>query len=383
MAEKTCLIIGKTGDFENKAVAEIAKKGGEPEYLDSCDLQEEYGRNVSELMTDNDLLSIFKDEDGSLYAGNAVDQKLEFLRKYVVEADASDMSKRFGEKPIGFLKSYFASIALLHENYDVPYFEMEKSIYKGLLSYPLLRGDFQLFEDMFMWGCRDDDLPDEFWNLSLLQTMGYAFALRSTKRSALPAINLVNRCVAEASPRRKMMLDELGVTQKLNELNAKIVMKLNSEIEGKGNPNSLKIGGKLDIPALKKAIKGNRVTILFGWATWCSACRMAVPSINDTIKNVGKGRKGVKVVGIVSDAEDPAAVAKIRGERDALWKKDIRMSDEDMMRLPGGIPYFILVDDKGVIRDIIVGADQNLNLEENLKKAGLLDSRSNGKPSNK
>lgn len=362
MPEKTCLIIGRTEDFKNESVTRIAAEGGEPEYLDSCDLQEEYGMNVLETMTDDDLLSVFKDKGGDLYTGNAVDRKLEFIRKYVAEGNAANMSERFSGDPPGFMKGYISSIVPLHRDYGVPYFQMEMAVFDAILNGTLQHGDLQSYEEVFLWGCRDDGLPTEFWKSSMLSVSMYALLLKLSGKDTMRAVDLLNRCVAEAGPERKKVMDETGMTEKLAAFNAK--MKNEATANPGANANQLKVGDKIDIPAIKKAIKGNRVTILFGWASWCPACMMAIPTLNGLVEDLGRRR--VEVVGLI-DASDTGKIAKTKKKKGVLWKKDIEISDADRKKFPRGVPFFVVVDGKGVVRQVISGVSRDL--EENLKGA--------------
>lgn len=362
MAEKTCLIIGKTDDFNSEAVTRIAERGGEPGYLDSCDLQEEYGMNILETMTDDDFLSVFKDEGGDLYTGSAVDRKLEFIRKYVADGNAAVMSERFRGDSVNFIKGYISSIVGLHGDYGVPYFQVEMAVFDAILNGTLQHGDLQSYEEVFLWGCRDDGLPAEFWKSSMPSVSMYALLLKLSGKDTMRAVDLLNRCVAEATPERKRAMDESGMLAKLDAFNAKI--KKEAAANPNGNANLLKVGDKVDIPAIKKAIRGNRVTILFGWASWCPACLMAIPTLNGLVEDLGRRR--VEVVGLI-DASDTGKIAKTKKEKGVLWKKDIEISSADRAKFPKGVPFFVVVDGKGVVKQVISGVSRDL--EDNLKGA--------------
>jgi thiol-disulfide isomerase/thioredoxin len=111
-------------------------------------------------------------------------------------------------------------------------------------------------------------------------------------------------------------------------------------------------------------LKG-RVVLLDFWASWCSACREATPSIAALADKYGA--QGATVVGLTSDTADVADKgAKKFGINYGIVSdvSDDTMSDYGVRALP----TLVLVDKKGVIREVFVGFAGSQPIEEAMKK---------------
>lgn len=121
----------------------------------------------------------------------------------------------------------------------------------------------------------------------------------------------------------------------------------------------------LDGKIIKSSDLKGKVHVLEFWATWCPACRAAAPYIS---KWAAK-HADIPVIGI-SD-EDEATIAAF-AKREKLGYTFVSdpggkvQGDYGM----GSIPAFILVDRKGVVKDISVGVGEYL--ETLLRKAETL-----------
>lgn len=111
-----------------------------------------------------------------------------------------------------------------------------------------------------------------------------------------------------------------------------------------------------------------KVTILEFWATWCPACRAAIPRLNQWAKT----RKNIQIIGI-SDEKEEVVQAFLKTEK---IDYTIAIDSQDRIQADfqiGSIPTFILVDPKGVVREIALGAGDYL--ETLIQKAERLNSK--------
>lgn len=111
-------------------------------------------------------------------------------------------------------------------------------------------------------------------------------------------------------------------------------------------------------------LKG-RVVLLDFWASWCSACRQATPSL--VALSDKYGAQGATVLGLTSDAPDVAEKgAKKFGINYGVVSdvSDDTLSDYGVRALP----TMYLVDKKGVIREVFVGFEGQEPIEQAIKK---------------
>ncbi|MER3495459.1 MAG: hypothetical protein C4320_00670 [Armatimonadota bacterium] len=106
------------------------------------------------------------------------------------------------------------------------------------------------------------------------------------------------------------------------------------------------------------SLKG-KVVILDFWATWCGPCKVASP-VMEELHNKYKS-KGLMVIGANtsenSNAEAAAAnYKKQHGYTYTFTKKNDQLASALMTKLKSdGIPLFIFVDRKGIIRETVMG----------------------------
>lgn len=97
-----------------------------------------------------------------------------------------------------------------------------------------------------------------------------------------------------------------------------------------------------------------RVVIVDFWASWCGPCRMLAPRLSALKDKFGA--QGLSVVGITTDEAERAAVF---AERFQIRYPIVIDKDGDTSRAYGitSLPTMLLVDKKGIIRDVFVGYD--------------------------
>lgn len=106
-------------------------------------------------------------------------------------------------------------------------------------------------------------------------------------------------------------------------------------------------------PASVAAMRGHVVLLDF-WATWCMPCRVVIPKLGDL-----QGRfaaQGLNVVGLsTEDAQDVATFAQRIGMRYAVGVD----KNAETTRSYGvvSLPTLVVIDKRGVVRDVSVGYD--------------------------
>lgn len=119
-------------------------------------------------------------------------------------------------------------------------------------------------------------------------------------------------------------------------------------------------------PASVASLKG-RVALIDFWASWCGPCRLIAPRLSALRDRFGA--QGLTVVGITTDEPTRAATfADRHGMRYPIVVDDT----SDTSRAYGitGLPTMILVDKRGVVRDVFVGFDPDgsAELEASVRK---------------
>jgi thiol-disulfide isomerase/thioredoxin len=119
------------------------------------------------------------------------------------------------------------------------------------------------------------------------------------------------------------------------------------------------------VPSSLAALRGHVVVLDF-WATWCGPCRVVMPKLSALQQRYGA--QGLRVVGLsTEDVDDVAAFAQhmsvaypIAVDTQSETTRDYGVSS---------LPTLVVVDKRGVVRDVSIGYDpgEDAQLEATLR----------------
>ena len=123
-------------------------------------------------------------------------------------------------------------------------------------------------------------------------------------------------------------------------------------------------GTKLTLSSLK-----GQVVVLDFWATWCGPCRLAMPGIEKLHKQFGAGKQGVRFIGVNAWEQDDTNKLALNYMKSQGFTYDLVLNADEVAQKYGieGIPTLLVIDKKGVVREVKVGYDPQL--ESSLGKA--------------
>jgi thiol-disulfide isomerase/thioredoxin len=119
-------------------------------------------------------------------------------------------------------------------------------------------------------------------------------------------------------------------------------------------------GGQVELSKLE----GKNVVLLDFWATWCGPCRQVMPALVE-VSNEYKS-KGVRYLAVnLREENDDITkyLASAKLDIEVPLDKNGEVAKRYQVR---GIPTMAIVDKKGIVRDVHVGA--SANVKEELKK---------------
>ncbi|REJ73846.1 MAG: TlpA family protein disulfide reductase [Acidobacteria bacterium] len=108
------------------------------------------------------------------------------------------------------------------------------------------------------------------------------------------------------------------------------------------------------------------VTLVNFWATWCAPCRSEIPVLERLSR-----RGGLRVVGASLD-EDGAAAVRPFAQRHGMTYELLVADQAAFERVDGlGVPYTLLLDERGVLRRVFRGPVSEEALADVLAELGV------------
>ena len=128
---------------------------------------------------------------------------------------------------------------------------------------------------------------------------------------------------------------------------------LKMDLVGAPAPAWTKVSALAGAPSSIAQLRG-RVVLVDFWASWCGPCRMLAPRLSALKEKFGA--QGLTVVGITTDEAEKAAVF---AEKHQMRYGIVVDKDGETSRAYGvsALPTMLLVDKKGVVRDVFIGYD--------------------------
>ena len=100
------------------------------------------------------------------------------------------------------------------------------------------------------------------------------------------------------------------------------------------------------------SLKG-KVVLLDFWATWCGPCKAASPAVQKI--HDAYGAKGLRVIGADTFETGPSGAAKYAKEHGYTYTFGLKGDGLATAMGATGIPLFVLVDKKGIVRNVWLG----------------------------
>jgi peroxiredoxin len=130
----------------------------------------------------------------------------------------------------------------------------------------------------------------------------------------------------------------------------------------------------LDLDGKLRNIKewDGQIVLLNFWATWCPPCMREIPGFIEMQHELSG--KGFQIVGVAVDDED--AVREFASNNDVNYPllpgeaEAVELADKYGNRI-GGLPYSVLIDKDGNIRETVFGELDKTRLKGLLEQLGL------------
>ena len=120
-----------------------------------------------------------------------------------------------------------------------------------------------------------------------------------------------------------------------------------------------------------------QVVVLDFWATWCGPCRLAMPGIENLHRSLNGlpgmatafDKQKVHFIGVNAWEQDESNKVAANYMKTQGLSYDLVLNGDSVAQKYGveGIPTLLVIDQKGVVKDVHVGYDPQL--EKNLQKS--------------
>ena len=117
-----------------------------------------------------------------------------------------------------------------------------------------------------------------------------------------------------------------------------------------------------------KAHKGSIILLKF-WATWCPACKAALPRVAQFANAAKKQKKNLKIV-LISSEEGSLLQKAFQGAKVPFEVATAEKHDTERHYYVPALPTFVVIDEKGVVRHTAVGA--GIYLDQTLEAVSKL-----------
>ncbi|MCA9642885.1 MAG: redoxin domain-containing protein [Polyangiaceae bacterium] len=114
------------------------------------------------------------------------------------------------------------------------------------------------------------------------------------------------------------------------------------------------VGVQGQVPASIGGYRGKVVLVEF-WADWCMVCRMLVPTMKQWHRRWAG--QGVEILAITTDTLDVAVRSSVEQELDYAVAADLH-GKTSVAYHAYALPSVFLIDQQGVVRDLMVGFDE-------------------------
>jgi thiol-disulfide isomerase/thioredoxin len=351
-ATKECAVIGTVDEFRNDHFfVDLAKKGGDADKVETCDLAIQYGGASVESAV---MAKFFRDESNKLRSISDIKQRIlpfydeypegKAVLQYILNNAGNLVSgkRTLIETSVGNMEWFYGALAALHKKYNVPYAEEEVIPFMGtfLGSEKAPEVSAALIE----WACDSEDFP---------------IGLLGNADKFLVVVDIDENV-------RKQLHALLTLTSQICE--AERLTKANAPSSQPQQPKQLQIGDIVPVQKVKDAVGKNRFSVLYIWSPSCSACLESMPVMN---RVSGKLKIHNSAIVGVHMQKKQASCDEARKLNNSTWI-DLGLDDDSYsaMNVSGDVPYFYIVDSNGKILHIEIGTDETLEpaLEEALKK---------------
>lgn len=348
------MVIGQASLFNNSEITEMAKKAGDPEKFEVCDLDAACGQVM---LAPYEVKDLFIQKDGTPYDAKLINESLEFIKDYYFKKDSAEKILK-DPKYIGhfalLLKDIFPKISRLHAKYDIPMFETEHNFFLEIMRRAM--SNEKEYSECLKEVCGDTDFSNELFEVYVNGLLQAGLIVMAKPEAVGLILKYLKVCRDISSGGKKTLFNDPLVQQVLAKFEDAAVEKL--------------IGKKVVFP--KGAARGKNATVVFLWATHCSYCKSAIPYLAQVKKSLEK--KGINVVGMTPVGDDKEVIDKLLKESAVKWG-NFEVGEAYYTELAGkGIPTFLITDKNGVVVKMLRGftANQPHNFEKIARESKLI-----------